>query len=176
MTLRTATLDDLAELEAVMKASSAELGARYYSPELVERLIRFLAIPDPVIIGDGTYFAVEVEGRIAGCGGWSRRKKLFTGATAEEAKAEAWADPAVDAGKIRAFFVHPDFARRGIGRQLLEASERGAREAGFCRAELMALLPGVPLYEAGGYQVVRPEDVVLPDGVILPCVWMERNL
>lgn len=176
MVLRTAVLDDMPALEVVMKASSAELGARFYPPELVERLIRFLAIPDPVIIGDGTYFAVEVDGQIAGCGGWSRRKKLFTGSTEQEGKAEDWSDPSVDAAKIRAFFVHPDFARRGIGRMLLEASEAGAREAGFHRAELMALLPGVPLYEAGGYRVVRPEDVVLPDGMILPCVWMERDL
>ena len=159
-----------------MPASLSGLGTDFYDAETLARMVRYIAIPDPVIIGDGTYFVVEVEGRAAGCGGWSRRKKLYTGSIAEEDVSEIWADPGTDAAKVRAFFVHPDFARRGIGRAILSACEDAARGAGFRRAELMGLLPGVPLYTACGYTPLAEEDIILPDGTPVPCVRMGKKL
>lgn len=159
-----------------MPASLGALGQAYYDSETLAQMVRYIAIPDPVIIGDGTYFLVEVEGKAAGCGGWSRRKKLYTGSATEEDVAEIWANPATEPAKVRAFFVHPDFARRGIGQAILTACEDAARKAGFRRAELMALLPGVPLYTKGGYTSLGEEDIVLPNGTRVPCLRMAKDL
>ncbi|MGV3614369.1 MAG: GNAT family N-acetyltransferase [Fimbriimonas sp.] len=176
MTIRLATEADRPALADLMPASLAHLGQGHYDADILARMVRYIAIPDPVIVGDGTYFIVERDGQTAGCGGWSRRKKLYTGSTQEEDAAEIWADPATEPAKIRAFFVHPAHTRQGIGRAILEACEDAARAAGFRMAELMALLPGVPLYTACGYQPVAEEDIILPNGTAVPCVRMTKSL
>jgi GNAT superfamily N-acetyltransferase len=124
-------------------------------------------------VRDRTYFVAEVDGRVAACGGWSARTKLFSG-TAEQSTAEGWLDPATDAARIRAMFVDPAHARRGLGRRILEASEAAALAAGFRTFELMATLPGVPLYRACGYIEVEPTTLELPDGTRLGAVLMRR--
>lgn len=172
LSIRTATPEDLESIERVMRASLASLGAGYYDARQLESAVRFVAVADPEIVADGTYFVVEDEGRIVACGGWSKRKKLFTGTG--ESPASELLDPEVDAARIRAMFVLPEYARRGIGRMILDRAEREARHAGFGTCELMATLPGVPLYEKCGYEAIRESDIELPDGVRLQGVFMSR--
>ncbi len=174
--IRLATPSDSLALTRLMSTSLAALGTAFYDAETLERMLRYIPIPDPVIIADGTYFVAQIEGQLAACGGWSRRKKLYTGSAAEEDGAAVWADPATEPAKIRAFFVHPDYARRGLGRKILEACESAASDQGFRRAELMALLPGVPLYAACGYAPIAEEAIILPDGTHVPCVRMGKAL
>jgi GNAT superfamily N-acetyltransferase len=151
MVIRQATLADRPALEALIALSARELSRGDYTPEQIEGALRGAFGVDTQLILDRTYFVVEVDGVIAGCGGWSRRRTLFGGdARAERDSAEL--DPATDAAKIRAFFIHPDYARRGLGRAILEQCETAARQHGFKRFELMATLPGLRLYRACGYE------------------------
>lgn len=175
MNIRTATAADLPAIQEVMRASMAALGRDFYDEVQTASAVRFIAVADPEIVADGTYFVVEDDGEIVACGGWSRRRKLFTG-TSAQATAEGWLDPATEPARIRAMFVKPGHARRGIGRMIIDRAEAEAREAGFSTCELMATLPGVPLYLACGYE--RSEDVTieLPDGVRLQCVRMTRRV
>lgn len=159
----------------VMKASARELGAAFYDARQNESFEQHVANVDPQLVADGTYFVVEVDGVIAACGGWSRRDKLFTGNDASAGGARLL-DPTRDPARVRAMFVGPAFARRGLGRRILEACEAAARAHGFARAELMATLPGVPLYRAAGYVEHERFDVNLPDGVALPCIRMTKPL
>ena len=131
-------------------------------------------------IRNGTYFVVDAESGVAemtmaGCGGWSKRRTLF-GGDQHKAASDPLLDPRTDAARIRAFFVHPQFARRGIGGQLLQACASAAFAAGYRTLELMATLPGVPLYSSYGFTVL--EDVVehTPGGVTVPFVRMHRPL
>ena len=153
--LRRATSDDLPVLGALITRSARELSRIDYSDEQVEGALRCAFGVDTQLIRDGTYFVIETDGRIAGCGGWSKRRTLFGGDQREERDATEL-DPAVDAAKIRAFFIHPEYARRGLGTALLARCEREAVSHGFRRFELMATLPGVRLYEARGY-VSQPQ-------------------
>src|SRR5580693_2363186 len=149
--LRAATRADQAALQTLIARSARELGAQDYTREQIEGALRGAFGVDTQLIDDGTYFVVEFEGRPVGCGGWSRRRTLFGGDAHRERDA-AELDPRVDAAKIRAFFVDPDHARRGIGRALLERCESEARARGFRRLERMGTLPGLRLYEALGYK------------------------
>ncbi|HYO79696.1 MAG TPA: GNAT family N-acetyltransferase [Thermoanaerobaculia bacterium] len=173
--IRKAVASDLPEIARVMRASLASLGASYYDEQQLASALRYISVPDRQLVDDGTYFVAEEEGRVVACGGWSARKKLFSGPSSEDA-AEGWLDPTEDAARVRAMFVDPAYARRGLGRQILEASEAVAARAGFTRFELMATLPGVPLYEVCGYDPVEEVTVELPDGVRLGCVRMRRRL
>ena len=175
LAIRVATAADLPAIGAVMRASMAGLGAAFYAPAQVASAVRFIAVADPEIVADGTYFVVEDEGEVVACGGWSRRKKLFTGTSGQEAL-EGWLDPLTEPARVRAMFVHPDHARRGIGRLILERAESEAIAAGFTRCELMATLPGVPLYAACGYETIEPVDIELPDGVRVGCVRMGKRV
>jgi len=174
--IRKANLDDIPALRNLMQRSVNGLAGAFYSPAQTEAAARFLTIPDPVIIEDGTYYIVEHGGEIVGCGGWSTRRKLFTGSDSQESLSADWLNPASDPAKIRAFFVSPDHARQGIGRLIYQACEQGAREAGFRALELMATLPGVPLYESLGFSASEPADILLPDGSYLPCLPMSKTL
>ncbi|HEX8817446.1 MAG TPA: GNAT family N-acetyltransferase, partial [Terriglobales bacterium] len=118
---------------------------------------------------------VEAEGRIVGCGGWSRRKTMF-GSDHGPVKDDAWLDPAKDAARVRAFFVHPEWARRGIGTVLLRACEEAARAEGFLKLELVATLPGVLLYEKRGFEAGERFEVPLADGKALPVVRMVKRI
>ena len=128
---------------------------------------------DTQLIRDGSYFVIEAGHRLAGCGGWSRRRTLF-GSDARADRDATELDPARDAARIRAFFIHPDFARRGLGTQLLERCEHDAITHGFASLEMMATLPGVRLYAARGYQGASPIDWPLGDGLTIRFLPMSK--
>ncbi len=173
--IRPAAAEDLPALSELIPLSARELSRGFYSPEQIESAIRFVFGPDSRLIADRTYFVAEIDGLLVACGGWSKRRTLY-GGDQMKAQADPLLDPATDAARIRAFFVHPAFARRGIGAAILRACMDAARAAGFRRLELAATLPGVPLYEAFGFQARERLEAALPDGVVLPIVRMEREL
>ena len=174
MILRLAQLDDAPELERLIAESVRKLQAGDYSPEQIEGALGTVLGLDRQLIRDGTYFVIEADGAIVACGGWSRRRTLF-GADRVPGKDDAWLDPATDAARIRAFFVHPGWARRGFGTRILEACEEAARAAGFHRLELAATLTGIPLYAARGYTPIERVEVPLPNGALLPVIRMGKQ-
>ncbi len=149
--LRRATAADVPELEALIAASARALGRGYYTDAETEAAIAHVFGVDSALVADGSYFVATVDGALAGCGGWSARRTLF-GGDQFAARQDDQLDPATDAARIRAFFVAPAFARRGVGAAILGACEDAARAAGFGTAALMATLPGVPFYTAHGYR------------------------
>lgn len=171
--IRKATPDDLPDIERVMRASMASLGARFYDDAQVASAVRYIAVVDRQLIDDGTYYVVIEDDRVVACGGWSRRKKLFTGTGAQDA-VSGFVDPRTAPARIRAMFVLPEYARRGLGRLILDTAEADARALGFTRFELMATLSGVGLYRACGYSEVERVVLELPDGAKVECVRMER--
>lgn len=175
--LRKAVLDDRARLAALIRESVRGLAPGFYDAEQIERSIETVFGVDTELIDDGTYFIVEAEDRrLAGCGGWSKRKTLFGASDYEASRDPGFLDPSTDAAKIRAFFIHPDFARRGVGTLILDECEREARAAGFKTAEMMATLPGVPLYRARGYRGDEEFEVAVGGGVSIRCVKMRKDL
>lgn len=146
-----------------------------YTPRQVESGLRYVFGPDSQLIADGTYFVVEDRGVLAGAGGWSFRNTHYGGDQMKDGEDIA-IDPATEPARIRAFFVHPSHARRGIGRMLLEACTSAARASGFRSLALAATLPGVPLYAACGFTAIRREDVILPDGTPLGIVFMQKPM
>jgi GNAT superfamily N-acetyltransferase len=172
--LRLATRDEVAALEALIDASVRGLSTGYYTPEQIDAALAEVFGVDTNLIDDGTYIVACVGGEIAGCGGWSRRRTLFGGDQRTVEREDTLLDPERDAARIRAFFVHPRWARRGIGRAILDFCEAAAAAHGFRTFELMATLPGVPLYERCGYEAVESSEIVLPDGVRLGVVLMRK--
>jgi len=172
--LRRATFEDLPDLGPVIAASARELSKADYTPAQVEGALRGAFGTDTQLIRDGSYFVIDAGGRLAGCGGWSRRRTLF-GSDARSDRDSTELDPATDAAKIRAFFIHPDFARRGLGSLLLERCEQAAMALGFRRFELMATLPGVRLYAARGYQAGARIEWPVGDGMAIPFVPMTKD-
>ena len=173
--LRAAVLEDVEILRALIRESVLGLGSADYSPEKLASALTHLFGVDTRLIEDGTYYVVEAEGRVVACGGWSRRRTLFGGDQYSD-RSDDRLDPKTEAARIRAFFVHPDWARRGLAGQLLEHCEKAARSAGFRKLELMATLTGIPLYERHGFRVLEETQVELPDGVRFPLARMARDL
>jgi GNAT superfamily N-acetyltransferase len=173
--LRLASPDDVPVLRELIEASVRGLQAGDYSPEQREAALRGVFGVDTQLIADGTYFVVTDGKAVAGCGGWSRRRTLY-GGDQWSAREDSLLDPATEAAKIRAFFVHPRFARRGVGTMILRACESAAAAAGFMRLEMGATLTGIPLYRAHGYVEREPAEVPLGNGVTLPIVRMEKVL
>lgn len=174
--LRCATLAEEPELRALIARSIRALGASDYTPAQIEAALQGAFGVDTALIRDGTYFAaVDAAQRILGCGGWSRRRTLF-GGDARAERDDSWLDPRTDAAKIRAFFVDPEHARRGIGRALLERCEAEARNAGFSRCELMATLPGLRLYGRYGYVPGAAIEYPLAEGLTITFVPMGKSL
>ncbi len=171
--LRLAQLDDVPALNAMIECSARALSVGYYTPVQIAALVCHVFGVDTQLIADGTYFAAFEGPALAACGGWSRRRTLYGGDQRLMGGVD-WLDPAVDAARIRAFFVAPAFARRGIGRQILEQCCAAAGAAGFTRLELMATLPGVPFYAALGFLSVRDVVDTLPDGTTVSFVLMQR--
>jgi len=172
---RVATLDDLAALREVMRRSIEKLQDGFLSPEQVAASHKVMGL-DTQLVRDGTYFVIESEGRIAGCGGWSWRSTLYGGDDSVVSREPEALDPAKEAARIRAMYTDPDFARRGVGRLVMRLCEGAAMRAGFRRATMMATMAGVPLYEASGYVAVEPVVTSSIDGVEVPLVRMEKRL
>jgi GNAT superfamily N-acetyltransferase len=177
LTLRQAVPADIPVLRSLIDASVRGLQAADYTPAQIEGALQTVYGVDSQLIADGTYFVVETgpEPVIVGCGGWSKRKTLF-GGDRWTAREDSLLDPQREAAKIRAFFVHPDWVRRGIGSMILEACERAATAAGFARFEMGATLTGVPLYRAKGYVMLENFDVPLKNGESLAVVRMEKRM
>ncbi|MFZ5862847.1 MAG: GNAT family N-acetyltransferase [Nitrospirota bacterium] len=173
--IRKATLQDRETLESLIARSARQLGAHDYTEEQIEGALRGAFGVDTQLIQDGTYFVVESEGQIIGCGGWSRRRTLFGGDSHTE-RSVAELDPRVEPGKIRAFFVAPEYARKGIGTLILKHCEDNARSFGFLRLELMATLPGVRLYAKHGYVAGSPIQHELAPELNIEFVPMSKTL
>jgi GNAT superfamily N-acetyltransferase len=175
LTHRLATEEDLPRLNALMTRSIEKLQDGFLTPEQVAASHKVMGL-DTQLVADRTYFLVEEDGQLAGCGGWSFRATLYGGDDSVVAREPARLDPACDAAKVRAMYTDPRFARRGIGRLVLGLCEAAARKAGFKRVELMGTMSGVPLYTACGY--VGIEDVLSApiDGVQVPLLRMEKAL
>ncbi len=177
--LRIAVMEDVPALRALIDASVRGLQTEDYSPRQIEGALASVYGVDTQLIADSTYFAVESRETarpvIVGCGGWSRRTTLF-GGDQWRGREDALLDPAEDAAKIRAFFVHPHYVRRGIGSMILEACEEAATAEGFRRLEMGATLTGVPLYLARGYIEMEPQEVPLANGEGLPIIRMEKTI
>jgi GNAT superfamily N-acetyltransferase len=153
LTLRRATRDDLIALTALMDAAIDQLQKGFLDDDQIESSKAIMGM-DRQLIDDETYFVVEIDGAIAGCGGWSRRATLY-GGDHSSGRDAALLDPATDPARVRAMYTHPDFTRRGVGRRVLEASESAAAAEGFSMLELMATRAGRPLYESFGFVPVE---------------------
>ena len=173
--LRKATLDDRLAIEQLIKVSARGLSRAEYSDEQIEGAIRTVFGVDTNLIEDGAYFVAESDGELIGCGGWSKRRTLFGGDQYEK-RDTSELDPSSEPAKIRAFFVHPQHARKGIARAILAACESEAKAAGFQALELMATLPGIKFYEACGYQGMKPVELTVDQGVLIGLLPMKKDL
>lgn len=174
--VRKANLNDIEAISGLIEASVRGLARGIYTEQQIELSIKSVFGVDTDLIADATYFVAEIDGRIVGCGGWSRRKTLYGASRYSESRDPEFLDAKTDAAKIRAFFVHPDAARKGVGTAILDTCESEARAFGFSRAEMMSTLPGKPLYSARGY--TGSELVLIPvgDGIEIECVKMSKRL
>jgi GNAT superfamily N-acetyltransferase len=174
--LRAARLDEVDELETLIALSARTLLAPWYSPAQIAAAVGSVFAVDVQLIDDGTYFVAAHDGTIVGCGGWSRRKTLFGTARGHTSEPDSALDPATDPARIRAFFVHPAHARRGIGAALMRHCERAAANAGFRSMELVATLGGQPLYAAFGFAALDPFEVPLAGALAMPVVRMRKQI
>ncbi|HTK18119.1 MAG TPA: GNAT family N-acetyltransferase [Mucilaginibacter sp.] len=175
LTTRLATFEDVDELQQLIAVSARALSDGYYSHAQTEGAIKYVFGVDSQLIQDGTYYVVETKDCLVACGGWSMRSTLF-GGDQHKSDVDPLLNPATDAARIRAFFVHPDWARQGIGRMLIAHCEKAANHYGFTKMEIGSTLPGVPLYESMGYHQSKKINVPLPDGGHLPVVNMKKDL
>lgn len=173
--LRLATEADVQALSALITRSARELQSEFYSEDVLDVAIGTAFGLDPMLLADGTYFLIERDGLAVACGGWSFRDKTF-GAAGHLAHAIAPMQPGRDRARIRAFFVHPDYARQGLGSRLLAACEAAAAKAGFLEAEMMATLAGEKLYSRHGWAIDRLHVETLPGGRELPMYRMIKRL
>lgn len=153
LTHRLATPADIPALTALMDKAIGELQRGFLTDDQIAASRKLMGL-DSQLVADGTYFIVEEDGELAGCGGWSARATLYGGDHSPGRDAHGL-DPSTDAARVRAMYTHPDFARRGVGRLILSLCEAAARAAGFSRVELAGTLAGQPLYEACGYEVLE---------------------
>ena len=173
--IRKANLDDCTNIEKLIALSARELSAQDYTQEQIEGALEGAFGLDTQLIKDGTYFVAEANGITIGCGGWSKRKTLF-GGDKQETRDSSELNPKTDPAKIRAFFVHPEWARKGIGRAILARCESEAILFGFRSLELMATLPGERLYSACGFVGSQRVQYELPSGIITEFLPMKKVL
>jgi GNAT superfamily N-acetyltransferase len=172
---RVATTDDAEAIAALMRASVLALFPDYYDERQTASAAVHIAHVDEALLADGTYFVHEVDGQIVACGGWSRRGRLYMG-SGTQAGDDRLLDPRTDAAHVRAMFVRGDWTRRGLGRAILESSRDAASTEGFQMLDLMATLPGVPLYRSFGFRDVEPSVITMPDGVTVDSIVMDRPI
>ena len=177
--IRKAVAADIPKLRALIDASARGLQSGDYTPDQIEGALKTVFGVDSQLIADGTYFIAEAKSENAeiiavGCGGWSKRKTLF-GGDQWTARKDSMLDPRTDAAKIRSFFVHPAWPRRGIGSAILKTCESAAKSAGFMRAEMGATLTGVKLFQVRGYIPQESIEIPLENGASLPVVRMSKQ-
>jgi GNAT superfamily N-acetyltransferase len=172
---RNASLDDVMAIASVMRESVESLGRGVYTPQQIASALQYICRPDEQLIIDGTYFVAVDADEIIGCGGWSRRRKVYSG-SASSGNEDELLDPLLQPARIRAMFVHPSWARRGIGRSILQHSEQRAAAEGFRRLQLVAMRSAGTLYESSGYTAIADAPIVLEDGVVLECTLMEKRI
>lgn len=172
--LRLATEEDIPALHALIEASVRGLQAGDYTQAQMDGALGTVLGVDTQLIADRTYFVAEADGRLAGCGGWSKRKTLF-GADCGPGREPELLDPVKDAAKVRAIFVHPEFARQGLGTLILKRVEDEAAAASFKRYEMGSTLTGVALYRLKGYVEVERIAVPLGNGEALPVMKMVKG-
>jgi GNAT superfamily N-acetyltransferase len=187
--LRLAVPEDVPVLRELIDASVRRLQTQDYTPAQIEGALKTVFGVDSQLIADGTYIVAQAERTaieragaknapsewiIVGCGGWSKRKTLY-GSDHWTGREDALLDPLRDAAKIRAFFIHPDWARRGVGSMILQACENAASSGGFTRYEMGATLTGAKLFGAKGYVAVKPISIPLVNGESLPVIHMEKR-
>jgi GNAT superfamily N-acetyltransferase len=174
-TIRLATRADIASLDALIPISVRALNAGHYTDRQIDQALGAVFGVDSQLIADGTYYVAVQDGAIAGCGGWSKRRTLY-GGDAGKTGPDLLLDPTTEPALIRAFFVHPDHARRGIGRGILDACETAARAEGFTQLELGATPAGELLYAAMGFVLTDRFTIELAGGETLPAAHMAKNL
>jgi GNAT superfamily N-acetyltransferase len=174
--LRPARPEDVAELETLIALSARTLLSSWYSPAQIDAAVGSVFAVDTQLIHDGTYFAVTQGAAIVGCGGWSRRKTLFGADRGHISETDSVLDPAREPARIRAFFVHPACARRGIGAALMRHCEQAAADAGFKTMELVATLAGQPLYAASGFAAIEHFEIALSGSLMMPVVRMSKHI
>jgi len=173
--LRTAVETDIPAIRLLMGRAIDELQHDFLSAAEIAASRAVMGL-DTQLIADGTYFLAEINGTLAGCGGWSRRATLYGGDHSTSLRDARLLDPRIEQARIRAMFTDPAFARRGVGSAILKACENAAREAGFAAAELMGTMAGEPLYRSCGYRVVERTHSPAVDGVTVPLVKMAKVL
>jgi len=173
-TMRVATPADAEAIDALMKESGAALFPDAYDGRQATSMVRFVSQVDPLLLEDGTYFVLEAGDELVGCGGWSRRDKLYTGGG--DAGDERLLDPATEPARVRAMFVRGDWTRRGLGRRILDACEAAAKQEGFRTLVLSATMSGLPLYLAYGFERLEDQEMTMPDGVTVTCVAMRKPI
>jgi len=173
--VRKARLDDREAITRLIAESARLLSREHYDDTQIETAIVTVFGVDTDLIADGTYFVAESDGVLVGCGGWSKRKTLF-GGDQYSSRDAGYLDPATEPAKIRAFFIHPDHARKGIARAILERCENEAHAEGFRAMELMATLPGIEFYKSCGFSATGNFELELRDGVKLELVPMRKEL
>ena len=175
ITTRPATFDDIAVLQELIAQSVRGLSKGYYTAVQIESAIKYIFGIDTQLLIDGTYYGGIANNHIVACGGWSKRETLY-GGDQHKAIADPLLNPLTDAARIRAFFVHPDYARQGIGKLMINLCEAAAANNGFKAMELGATLPGEPLYAAMGYKSLEQIKAAMPDGEHLAVIKMRKDL
>ena len=174
--IRLATMADIPVLEELIRESVSNLSAGFYTGTQIETALSHIFGVDTQLILDETYFIAEIDHMIAGSGGWSKRETLFGGDQMKSGEPDRLLDPANEAARLRAFYVHPRWSRRGVGSRVLTECETAAKLAGFNRIELVATLPGERLYAARGYERVGAMQLETPGGQSLAAFRMRKCL
>jgi N-acetylglutamate synthase-like GNAT family acetyltransferase len=176
MQIRLATIDDIPALRQLIEDSVRGLSVTYYSPQQIESALHDVFGVDTQLILDETYFIAEVDAEIVGAGGWSKRTTLFGGDRAKSDRVDSLLNPEEEPARIRAFYIHPDWSRRGIGSLILDACEQAARVSGFKNVELASTLPGVPFYLSRGYKQAEAISIPMAGGETLITYRMTSQL
>lgn len=172
VSFRQAKKSDIPSMEKLIEKSARGLSVGFYDEEQIESAIKYVFGIDSQLLEDETCFVGEIRGELIACGGWSKRKTLYGGDQFKKSTSDPLLDPKTEAARIRAFFVHPNYGRQGIGKMLLIECEQAAKKEGFQVLELGATFPGVPFYLMFGYQKMEPVELAFPNGVKFPIVRM----